>query len=372
VIPAVVPTGELRRKLSFTKPYLSLPLVIATRSSEIFIDDLGFLEGKQIGYVAQGGLGSTLRSKYPSLRFEEAESVREGLQRVRDRANFAFVGSIPSITFAIQKHNFYNIKVSGTLPEKLPLAAAVQEGNERLLRIVQKGLHSIPLQQRERVVDNWISIRFDEKVDYTLVWGVIGAAALVLVVIILWTRKVQALNAQISEANALLEEKNRELEELSVTDKLTGLFNRSKIELELEQEQKRSERNGSVFSIIIFDIDWFKSINDTYGHVTGDEVLREIADRIRMRTRDTDIAGRWGGEEFLVICPETDAEGAGKLAEDIRSDIEAHSFGIEVRVTVSAGVAAYTVKGLGNEGLVRLADTMLYKAKDGKNRVLTA
>ncbi len=372
VIPAVVPTRQLSNKLSFTKPYLSLPLVIATRSSEIFIEDLSLVQGKRIGFIKRGVLGSTLRKKYPELRFEEAASVREGLQRVRERRDFAFVGTIPAITYAIQNHNFYNIKVSGTLPEKLALAAAVRKDNNRLLHIVQKALHSISLQQREKVVDNWISIRFDERVDYTLLWGVVGGAALVVVLIILWTRKVQAFNARISEANQLLEEKNRQLEHLSVTDKLTGLYNRSKVETELEQEKKRFERTGSEFSIIILDIDWFKSINDTYGHVAGDQVLREIAGLISSRTRETDIVGRWGGEEFLLLCPETDPRGAEKLAEDIRKDIEAHSFGVQVRVTVSAGVATYTREDLGEEGLVRLADEMLYKAKEQKNIVLRA
>lgn len=161
LIPAVVPSTSLRQELSFTKPYLSLPLVIATRSSEIFINNLNSLNNKRIGYVKRGGLERTLARNYPDLSFLDTGSVREGLQRVREKRDFAFVGTIPAITYAIQKHDFYNIKVSGTLTETLPVAAAVQKGNEDLLSVIQKGLNSIPLQTRQNVVDNWTSIRFD-------------------------------------------------------------------------------------------------------------------------------------------------------------------------------------------------------------------
>ncbi|MCF8105845.1 MAG: transporter substrate-binding domain-containing protein [Desulfohalobiaceae bacterium] len=370
VIPAVVPTTRLRDKLSFTKPYLSLPLVIATRNSEIFINDLNSLDNKRIGYVKRGVLVRTLTQNYPRLSFFDAGSVREGLQRVRDKRDFAFVGSIPAISYAIQNHSFYNIKVSGTLTETLPIAAAVKKGNDDLLRIVQKGLNSIPLQTRENVVDNWTSIRFDEKVDSRIVWSVVGGAALAVLLVVVWNRNIKSLNTRISEANLLLAQKNRQLEKLSVTDKLTGLYNRSKLETVLEEERKRFDRIGTPFSIIILDIDRFKSINDAYGHVTGDKILKMVAGRIGQRAREVDIAGRWGGEEFLIICPGTDEHGAGRLAEDIRLDLQEHDFGLERGLTVSAGYAAYKETDQGIEGFVNAADKGLYQAKIQRNRVV--
>ena len=117
------------------------------------------------------------------------------------------------------------------------------------------------------------------------------------------------------------------------------------------------------------DIDWFKSINDKYGHTTGDRVLKEIAQSINSRIRKIDIAGRWGGEEFLIVCPGTDTPGAAKLAEDIRKNIQNHSFGIGYNVTISAGVATYTAQVRNIEELVNMADINMYKAKEHKNSV---
>ena len=369
ILPAVVPSTELRDVLAFTKPYATLPLVVATGSDEIFIKDLASLEGRRIGYVPRGMLETTLMQGYPRLRFVAVESVREGLERVRKGRDFAFVGTIPAITYAIQKHDFYNIKISGTLKEQLPFAAAVKQGEDALLHIVQKGLNAIPLDQRRKAVNNWISIRFDEEVDARVIWGVVSVAALAVLLIALWNRKIKSFNHRISEANQLLAEKNSELEHLSITDKLTGLYNRSKLEIALEEEQKRFDRMNTPFSIIIFDVDRFKSINDTYGHTTGDRVLREIAGRIRQRTREVDVAGRWGGEEFLVICPGTDAHGAGRLAEDVRRDVEAYDFGLERGITISAGFAGYRPADQGIEGLVNRADQGLYQAKKQRNGV---
>jgi len=369
VIPALVPTPELKQKFSFTKPYLSLPLVVATSRKEIFIKDLSSLKNKQIGYVDRGMLSSVLSKKYPNLSFTATDSVRKGLQRIQKEKDYAFIGTVPTITYAIQKHDFYDIKISGTLQEKLPIAAAVKKGDTTLLNVVQKGLSSIPLSKRESILNNWISIRLEENVDYTVVWLVTGGALFIISIVILWTRKVYLFNSQLSEAYQLLEQKNQELENLSITDKLTGLFNRSKIEAELKKEQMRFDRLGTTFSIIIFDIDWFKSINDTYGHTTGDKALQDVADLIKNRVRKTDIAGRWGGEEFIVICPGTGTKGAETVAEDIRKNIQDHSFGLETGVTISAGISTYTDQLRNIEELVNSADMNMYRAKEHKNCV---
>ncbi len=244
VIPAVVPNSQLKQKLDFTQPYLSLPLVLATRRSEIFIKDLNAIDDKRLSYVDRGELSSLLARKYPHLEFVQVDSAQEGLQRVKNEQDFAFIGTIPGISYAIQNQDHLDIKISGTLEEELPVAAGVKQGNDLLLGIVQKGLLSTPLSKRQEIVDSWISIRFEEEVDYTLVWWVLSGAFLAVAISFLWLRKVQLYNAKISEAYQLLEKKSQELEQLSITDKLTGLFNRSKIEDELEREALRFRRHG--------------------------------------------------------------------------------------------------------------------------------
>lgn len=171
-------------------------------------------------------------------------------------------------------------------------------------------------------------------------------------------------------AKVRLEEKNLELDLLSKTDHLTGLYNRLYIESCLLNEVEKALRYKRAFSIMIIDLDKFKSINDHYGHNMGDEVLRQISKLLAGRTRTTDVVGRWGGEEFIVLCPETDSEQGRVLAENLRYMSELQTFsGVEKTITVSIGVAQYNGVETEQQLLYR-ADQALYEAKaNGRNRV---
>ena len=174
----------------------------------------------------------------------------------------------------------------------------------------------------------------------------------------------------LEDANKLLEEKNIELEKLYVTDCLTGLYNRHKINAELERELQRSVRYQRLFSVILFDLDWFKNVNDIYGHLAGDSVLQEMALLLKENLRATEILGRWGGEEFVLLCPEIGLEDARALGIKICSLIGNHQFSINERVTISVGVAEFTGNEKLNE-LISRVDENLYAAKrEGRNTVI--
>lgn len=174
--------------------------------------------------------------------------------------------------------------------------------------------------------------------------------------------KLHAINADLSLAH-------RNLERVAVTDRLTGLYNRTKLDEVFASELARVERYGESVSIILADIDKFKSVNDTYGHQVGDRVLGEFAAILRKLTRDTDTPGRWGGEEFLVICSHVDLNGARILAERIRAAVAEHSFPVVGQKTCSFGVASYR-PGDTEDTMVKRADEALYEAKqNGRDRV---
>lgn len=161
----------------------------------------------------------------------------------------------------------------------------------------------------------------------------------------------------------------KRIEMLSITDKLTQLYNRLKLDEVLTYEVDRANRYNNELSVILFDIDKFKTINDTYGHPVGDAVLVSIADITRVNIRITDTAGRWGGEEFMIICPDTSLQGAANLAEKIRCEIAAYCFPVAGYRSSSFGVAVYQ-KDEGEAGLLKRVDAVLYKAKEnGRNRV---
>ena len=173
-----------------------------------------------------------------------------------------------------------------------------------------------------------------------------------------------------------LEEKNRELEELSISDGLTGLYNHRHMHELLQEEYERSGRTEEPLSVIMFDLDKFKDVNDTYGHQAGDRVLVELADILRESAREIDRLGRYGGEEFMAILPESDAEAARTFAERVRTNVENQQFDIQsdrpLRMTISAGVATYPDDDAdGPRRLVHYADQALYSAKNsGRNQVV--
>mgnify|MGYP001308667147 FL=1 len=163
--------------------------------------------------------------------------------------------------------------------------------------------------------------------------------------------------------------------ELSVIDQLTGLYNRRYMNNQLEQLMQRSLMGGRPVSVLMADIDHFKAVNDTYGHDAGDEVLQEMAKRLKTNSRVMDVVCRPGGEEFMVIMPDTPGDLACAAAERIRRSVAAEPFVVsggarEISITLSAGVS--TIRGASDTiaDLIKRADTALYQAKAaGRNRV---
>jgi len=174
--------------------------------------------------------------------------------------------------------------------------------------------------------------------------------------------RIKELTDQISEAN-------NKLAELASTDPLTQLKNRRVIYEHLEREFARSRRYKHPLSVFMMDLDHFKAINDTHGHGVGDDVLRLVAQVLRTSMRETDLVGRYGGEEFIILAPETNADGARLVGERVRTRIAAES-----AVTTSIGVATTEAVAAAHfEDLVHLADEALYEAKkQGRNRVVIA
>lgn len=185
-------------------------------------------------------------------------------------------------------------------------------------------------------------------------------------------RYQNSLEEQVKERTKELIEKNQELLKLSITDKLTEIYNRAKLDKTLQEEFNRSKRYKTEFSVILIDIDFFKKVNDTFGHQIGDDVLKESAQVLKDSIRLTDVLGRWGGEEFLIISPQTNLEGAVKIAEHINNAIKLYKFKTYPnKVTMSIGVASYFEDMSKIEEIVLNADKSLYKAKEnGRDRVV--
>jgi diguanylate cyclase (GGDEF)-like protein len=171
--------------------------------------------------------------------------------------------------------------------------------------------------------------------------------------------------ARVKKLQDELHRRNDELDTLSRTDLLTGLFNRRHLDEQLSSHVSTARRHDHTLGVLLLDLDHFKNVNDTHGHLAGDLVLCEFARRVEGALRAGDVAGRWGGEEFLVLLPHTALPGVIEVGEKIRAAVAAKPFAIgdgTITVTVSGGCAAGV--GAGIDDLVQRADTGLYEAKD--------
>jgi diguanylate cyclase (GGDEF)-like protein len=181
---------------------------------------------------------------------------------------------------------------------------------------------------------------------------------------------------ELAAINETLRKKNKELHELSITDSLTGLYNRKHLMETLDSEVARSKRHKHDFSVLVVDIDHFKEYNDTYGHLAGDEVLSRLASVFKKSVRSCDYVARYGGEEFILVLPEIGPHDGVKAAERIRKKVVKEKFagdGEPIKVTVSVGVASYPKDGDDPQAIIRHADTALYEAKEtGRNCVALA
>lgn len=181
------------------------------------------------------------------------------------------------------------------------------------------------------------------------------------------------LQRELTRKNIELEKLNAEVQHIAVTDGLTGLYNRRGFFELSNHEMERIKRFESTFSVIMIDIDHFKRVNDTYGHAVGDQVLKQVAARFHEQVRKVDILGRYGGEEFSILLPETKLAGARNLAERLRCCIAdqpietAKGF---MNMTISVGLATLVNSAMTLEEILKQADDALYQAKEsGRNRI---
>jgi diguanylate cyclase (GGDEF)-like protein len=342
--------------LIFTQPLFYDQNIIVTREEHPYIGDPKELAEKTVVLPRGTMIEERVRRDFPKLKVITTGSEPETMTYVSERKADMTVRSLIVAAYAIKKEGLFNLKISGQMPAYAnQLRIGVLKDEPILRGILNKGVATITAQEREAIANKHVSVTVQQGVDYTIVWQVIVGGGLIMLLVLYWNRKLKALN--------------KELARLSVTDTLTGLYNRLKTDAVLENEFQRSLRFGQNFSVILIDIDRFKQVNDTHGHQVGDQVLMALANILQANTRDTDVLGRWGGEEFIVICPHTEQDGAVKLAENLRAHVQSQHIPTVGRITASFGVATYRA-GEQPKDIVTRADAALYQAKHlGRNRV---
>ena len=185
---------------------------------------------------------------------------------------------------------------------------------------------------------------------------------------------LRSSQAEILAAHEAMRKQNQQLQVLSITDSLTGLYNRNKLDAILSDQLARFERNHRPFSVLMMDIDHFKTFNDNYGHVIGDEILILVSQAISKSIRAVDFAARFGGDEFVVILTETDAASAVITAERIRAqaatNVNAQIKEVSISITLSIGIIQCEIDDETSKNILSRVDSALYKAKNsGRDRI---
>ncbi|OHD85283.1 MAG: hypothetical protein A3I60_05670 [Sulfuricurvum sp. RIFCSPLOWO2_02_FULL_43_45] len=339
----------------FSKPYASFPNVIVTDKTIDFIPGLDALEGKRVA-IGQGySIIERISAKYPKIVVVEVEDTREGLKLLSSGRVDAVVDILPVVAYLMNADHFLDLKISGTTEFNFDVRMMIRNDYPQLKSIIDKAIDTITIAERQKIFNRYIAVTYQERVDYSWVYGISFGALFIIAFFVYRQFEMGKYNKQLLQ--------------MATTDPLTQLANRMRLDdklLECHQFYQRLQRN---YSVMILDLDNFKRINDTYGHLIGDKTLVRLSRILRDNIRDIDIVGRWGGEEFMIICPETDIEGIKHLAYKIQEVVNAYNFPHIHTLTCSFGISE-SREGDRIENVVGRADSALYRAKEeGKNRI---
>jgi len=358
-------------------PYLKLTkLVIVRHENPREIYSLNDLNGMKVALQKGNTLFDEVISS-SSITVERIyfDSIHEVLKAVAiGDADLTILDE--STAYIAQKLGLSDLlDVGFSMASTIELAFLLRNDFPLLTSIVNKGLATISEQEKIEIKNRWFK-PMQKQIDYSLFLKLLVGMLVILTMILYWNyslqrarRETQAALIRLEEKDNELKSKNKLLEQLSVTDHLTGLYNRIKLDEVLEHEMAKGRRYQDTFGLLLIDIDWFKQVNDVYGHQAGDHVLIELANILKTYSREVDVVGRWGGEEFLVISPSTDKAGLITLANKLRQTIELFDFSIIKSKTASFGITVYR-EGDSIQTLISRADKALYTAKEnGRNRV---
>jgi polar amino acid transport system substrate-binding protein len=364
-------------RFAFGDPYLSYPMMIITHKDYPLIGKTSDLNGKKV-VLEKGFLTNKwIKRDYPKIKIVPANSTAEALRMLNRKEADAYIGNIAVANYMINHEGLDNIRIAAPSDYgNVKFSFVAPKEWPELASILSKGYRSIDQDFHSALQQKWFTVQMIDTTNYSLFTKIAVAAAFLLTWVMWWNRKLRVAKKQtdcvlseLREAQKLMEKQNEQLEILSVTDKLTGLYNRMKLDNELKSELKRAERYGESFGVIILDIDHFKNVNDKYGHLAGDKILISMAEILKENIREVDTAGRWGGEEFLILTPQANREGLITMAENMKKLIATHPFCCVDKMTVSFGTALWQ-KGDNPESIVSRADAGLYESKqNGRNRV---
>ena len=370
LIPMLNRTTERDAYALFSDVYFRDPNVLVVRNNTgSKIQGYDDLHGKTLAVIDGYMQEEELRKQHPEISLVRVASELAGLMRVSSGDIDAVAGSLLAVTRHIQSAGLSNLHIATDVPQGDALRIAVNKNEPELLAILDLAIDNFSHEDQSRIYTTWNPISIAIEKDYSLAWKV--ALALILLVLVLFERfragkKVNAIllekNMELKAVHAQLSFQHEHLLHLAKHDNLTGLLNRKSILECIDTELSRWRRQPFPLTLLVLDLDKFKSINDKHGHNVGDQTLKIFADTMSDVVRETDCCARWGGEEFIIISPNTDTQSAMILAERIHKKLQSIATSHKPSVTCSIGVAQYHQLDSFEQWFER-ADKALYRAK---------
>ena len=338
-----------------SEPLAQIPIVLATKNDKNFISDLSTLKNIKIGVVKNLEIIPTLQKEYPNIEFIEMETINDAILKLQQNKLFALIDNMYTISHKIDKNNLNSIKINTLLNHELNIYLQVEEKNKLFIPILNSAINRFSIEDKNTILNNYQFIFYPKNIDLLFIGKIIIPFILLLAIFIYFNFK---LKKEITKRKEI----EQQLSELANKDSLTNIFNRRKIEELCELELLRTKRYKSDLSIIFFDINSFKIINDTLGHLLGDEVLVKISNIIEKSIRSIDAIGRWGGDEFLIILPETNLSQCKNIVSHLEKQLNELEFSKTIKVTCSFGIATYEENDT-LDSLLKKADESMYQEK---------
>ncbi len=377
LLPAVKRTEERLKILAMSDSYLDSPWVIFRRKEAINIYGIEDLRGKKVSVEQGYAMQKILEKNYSKIELIIRESTEDALLALSTGEVDAYIGNLIVTSYMLQSHGITNIKVGSPTPFGSHSQAIVTRKEwAPLISIINKGLKNIPQKEKTRIQNIYSSVRFEYGLrTRDIVKWVVGVAFVFLVILAIigyWNRRLNREILERLKVEEALSEAKIEAETLAGIDPLTEVCNRRSFFEHGEFIHKEAQRYGRAYAIIMLDIDWFKKINDSYGHKVGDDTLKALTATILKVVRKSDVTARIGGEEFAIIVPESSLDKVFELAERIRRsimDISILGHNRKITITASFGIAEYVDTDFIT--VLEHADHALYEAKNqGKNKVV--
>jgi polar amino acid transport system substrate-binding protein len=338
-----------------TDSVAQVPIALITKNDKNFITNLSTLKNIQIGVINNLEIISTLQKEYPKINFIGIDSIDFALMKLEKNEIFALIDNMYTISHKINKNNLNNIKINTLLNHKLNIYLQSEEKNRLFINILNSAINRFTQDDKNNILNNYQFIFYPKTIDIYFIAKIIIPFILLLIIFMYFNFK---LKKEIKKRKEI----EKQLSELANKDGLTNIYNRRRIEELCEIEIIRNKRYKSDLSIIFFDINDFKDINDNIGHHLGDEVLIKISDIINKNIRNIDFIGRWGGDEFLIILPQTTLSQTKNIVCNLENLLKEIEFSDSITVTCSFGIANYE-KGDTLDSLLKKADESMYEQK---------